>query len=223
MQWTLDYYIWSHSLYPFLHFFGLCLFVLRLFVCPPMFFVGFSPVNFLPLFPCHPEKVRNLKLKNVWSAFSLSPLSQNCSVGDKSCSQKYRCIFVVYLCIHVYLCVIHCLSLQYTCALFLHSFVNSLNEKLILLSTYSLGRTFQCTRVISSNSNILKHLIFTQGHHCCSKDTQERHNFDLKFVYLFILERHCTDSMVNVDVSPFDGGISLLVFLLSPVSISYFF
>ena len=221
MQWTLDYYIWSHSLYPFLHIFGLCLFVLRLFVCPPMFFVGFSPVNFLPLFPCHPEKREKSEIeKCLICSVSLSlpclktvPLETNLVPKNTD----------IYLCIHVYLCVIHCLLLQYTCALFLHSFVFSLNEKLILLSTYSLGRTFQCTRVISSNSNLLKHLIFTQGHHCCSKDTRERHNFDLKFVYLFILERHCTDSMVNVDVSPFDGGISLLVFLLSPFSISYFF
>ena len=77
MQWTLDYYIWSHSLYPFLHFFGLCLFVLRLFVCPPMFFVGFSPVNFLPLFPCHPEKREKSEIEKCLICFlSLSLVSK---------------------------------------------------------------------------------------------------------------------------------------------------
>ena len=108
MQWTLDYYIWSHSLYPFLHFFGLCLFVLRLFVCPPMFFCWFltcelpSPFS-LP--SCKKGETWNWKMSDLL-CLSLSPLSQNCSVGDKSCSQKYRHIFV-------HTCIFVCYTLSF--------------------------------------------------------------------------------------------------------------
>ena len=85
-----------------------------LFVCPS--FVCLPSYVFCWFLTCElpsPFSLPSWKKGEIWNwkmsdllCLSLSPLSQNCSVGDKSCSQKYRHIFV-------HTCIFVCYTLSF--------------------------------------------------------------------------------------------------------------
>ena len=149
-------------------------------------------MNFLPPFPCHPEEAGAGEIWN-WKI-----VSNGCSCYRSAANIPKIPIFLVVgcICAHMHICMYT--SVQYTSSgLFLHSFMSSLQNSYFCQHIHW-GKDIPmqpCYQLLKFQHP--QTFDFHTRTSLAVQRTQEGHNFDIKFVYLFVLERHCVAIWFN--------------------------